>query len=175
MFKKKNGQARMTETIAILFIFFILILFGIIFYSKYQQVSLKEKQEELLAARAMDTTLRTLFMPEIMCTKGNAEPEDNCFDLMKLRHVGSIFTENLNKYYFNIFSYAKITVHEIYPGNNTYLLYNKEKTKELEDGTIVKNWQKKEPTYFIVTLRDEINEEGRPHYGYGYIKVEVYS
>ncbi len=161
----------MTETIAILFIFFVLILFGIIFFYKYQEIAIKEKNEELLAARAMDTTLRTLFMPELMCTKADAEPEDNCFDMMKLRHANKTFTDHLN-YYYDIFSYAKVIVQEVYPGNETYVLYNKEKPLK-EDGSL--GWTRKEPTYFVITLRDENNPEARPHYGYGYIKIEVYS
>jgi len=174
MLREKNGQVRMTETIAILFIFFVLILFGIIFYYKYQQVSFKEKQEELLAARAMDTTLKVLFLPELMCSRGDAEPEDNCFDLAKLRGVNEIFQEYLNKYYFNIFSYAKITVQEVYPGDRVWVLYDKEKKKMLDDGNLVKDWEKKEPTFFVVTLKDEINV-GEPTYGFGYVMVEVYS
>ena len=88
---KRKGQVRMTETIAVLFIFFILVLFGIIFFYKYQTIALKEQQEELLGARAIDTTLKVLFMPELSCTKGEAEPEDNCFDLIKfcILHIKS--------------------------------------------------------------------------------------
>lgn len=169
----KQGQIRMTETIAVLFIFFILILFGIIFYYKYQQVAIKEKQEELLAARAMDTTLKVLFLPELVCSKGEAEPEDNCFDMMKLRHANKTFQEYLNKYYFNIFSYSRIIVNQTYPEPGfEIVLYDKPKPP-LEDGS--QGWTKKEPTYFVVTLKDEIKGKVQPHYGFGYVVVEVYS
>jgi hypothetical protein len=172
--KGRKGQIRMTETIAILFIFFVLVLFGIIFYYKFQQVLFQEKQEELLASRAMDTTLKVLFLPELLCTNGDTEPEDNCIDMAKLRHAETIFTENLNQYYFDIFSYASVTVHQTFPlqivnGEEqevVYPLYEK----------IPDEWERKEPTYFVVTLRDEFsNLPGETHYGYGYVKVEVYS
>jgi hypothetical protein len=172
MLRKKKGQARMNETIATLFIFFVLILFGIMFFYQYQKVAIKEKNEELLANRAMDTTVKTLFLPELICTKGEAEPEDNCFDLMKLRYAEQTFTSHLTDYYYEIFSYAKITVQEVYPGNKTYLLYDKEKPP-LEDGS--SGWTRKEPTYFVVTLKDENNPEETPNYGFGYINIEVYS
>ena len=172
MLRKKNGQARMNETIAIVFIFFVLILFGIMFFYQYQKVAIKEKNEKLLGNRAMDTTLKTLFLPELICTKGEAEPEDNCFDLMKLRHAEKTFSAHLTDYYYEIFSYAKITVQEVYPGNKTYLLYNKEKPKN-EDGS--QGWTRKEPTYFVVTLKDENNVEEKANYGFGYINIEVYS
>ncbi|PIZ51460.1 hypothetical protein COY27_03655 [Candidatus Woesearchaeota archaeon CG_4_10_14_0_2_um_filter_33_13] len=169
--RKRKGQMQMTETIAVLFIFFILILFGIMFYYKYQGVAFKEKQEELLGARAMDTTLKVLFLPEISCTKGEAEPEDNCFDMMKLRHANETFKKYITKYYFNLFSYSRIYVQEVYPEQTQYILYDKE-IPFLEDGT--KGWEKKEPTFFTVTLKDESKSAIIPHYGFGYVVVEVY-
>lgn len=157
----------MTETIAVLFIFFVLVLFGIVFYYKYQEVSFKEKQEEFLAMRAMDTTLKAILLPELVCSRTEAEPEDNCVDMQKLRMAGSVFKENTDKYYFHMFSYSQITVKELYPGNESWKLYDKPKEE----------WSKKEPTYFIVSLRDDLRglTTGNPFYGFGYIKVEVYS
>ncbi len=165
----------MTETIAVLFIFFVLVLFGIIFYARYQQIALKERSEELIASRAMDTSLKSLFLPELICSKGEAEPEDNCFDLMKLRHSQEVFQNHRTEYYFNLFSYAKITVREIYPDSGReWVLYDKEKTTTLENSTIVPDWTTLEPTYFIISLRDE-SGSGDPVYTFGYLKVEVYS
>lgn len=170
----KKGQMHITETIAVLFIFFILLMFGIIFYYKYQQVAFKDKQEELLAARAMDTTLKALFLPELMCTKREAEPEDNCIDMMKLRSANVTFKRYLNDYYFGIFSYSRIRIVNI-NNNESWMLYDKEKTIKLDDGTMAANWQKLEKTYFVVTLRDEIKGQGEPSYDFGYVEVGVYS
>ena len=164
--KSRRAQLHMSETISVLFIFFVLVLFGLLFYYKYQQVAVKERQEELLAARAMDTTLKVLFLPELICSKGEAEPEDNCFDLLKLRSVNEIFKDHLEDYYFNIFSYSTITVYQVYPETgDTWVLYSKTKPE----------FTRVEPTYFIVSLRDEIKSIGEPHYGFGVVKVEVYS
>ena len=74
------------------------------------------------------------------------------------------------KYYFNLFSYSRIYVQEVYPSNNTWILYDHEKVDT--DGN--SNWEFKEPTFFTVTLRDEISSTGL-HYGFGYLAVEVYS
>ncbi|MBU0456618.1 MAG: hypothetical protein ABH824_03960 [Nanoarchaeota archaeon] len=161
----KKGQIRMSETIAVLFIFFVLILFGLVFYSKYQTVALKEKQEELLANRAIETTLRTLFLPELICSDGETEPEDNCFDMLKLRLLNETLQRNLDDYYFELFSYAKIEVQEVYPGNATYLLYDKPKP----------NFKSRESTYFVITLRDELIGKGEASNSFGYVKVGVYS
>ncbi|MFH1682950.1 MAG: hypothetical protein ABIA37_04085, partial [Candidatus Woesearchaeota archaeon] len=148
-FREHKAQIQMTETIAVLFIFFVLILFGIVFYYKYSQISFKEKQEELLGARAMEITLKTLFLPELVCSQGEAELEDNCFDMMKLRQVNDTFANNFGDYYFYLFPYTKISIQEIYPGNQTWNIYEKEKP----------DWESMERTYFVVTLKDEIKGE----------------
>jgi len=154
----------MTETIAVLFIFFVLILFGIVFYYQYQRVSIAEKNQELVAARAVDTTLKTLFLPELICSRGDAETEDNCIDMMKLRQANETFQRHLEEYYFQIFSYSSITVYQVYPLPLNFTLYDKPKP----------NYQNFEPTYFIVSLRDETAAE-EATYGLGYIRVGVYS
>jgi hypothetical protein len=169
----RKAQIRMTETIAVLFIFFVLILFGIIFYYNYQKISLVEKQQELVASRAMDTTLKVLFLPELTCTKGDSEPEDNCFDMMKLRHVNETFKEYLTKYYFHIFSFSKISVHQVYPYvEEPIVLYDKE-TPRKEDGS--QGWKNMEPTFFVVALKDDMQGSSLSEYGLGYVVVEVYS
>ena len=155
----KRAQLQISETIAVLFIFFVLIVFGIIFYYKYQQIAIKETGEELVAARAMDTTLRVLFLPELLCTNAQAEPEDNCIDVLKLAAANTTIKKHIADYYYSLFSYAKITITQLYPVPKVYLLYDQPKP----------DYTKKEPTFFVVSLRDESS------YGFGYITVEVYS
>lgn len=161
----RKGQIHLTETIAVLFIFFVLLLLGMVFYYKYSQAALEDKKEELVAARAMDSTLKAIFLPELVCSRGKAEPEDNCFDMIKLRQADKVFKENLNQYYFNLFSYAHISVEEIYPGKNSWTIYDKPKP----------DFKKKEPTFFVVALKDDLKSPGTPYYRFGYLKVVVYS
>ncbi len=162
--KMKKGQIRMSETIAVLFIFFVLILFGIIFYYNFQKVSIKEKQEEALAIRAIETTLKTLYLPELICSNGYGnEVEDNCFDLTKMKHAQELIVEK-EDYYFSLFGYSKITVYQLYPeGADPLVLYEKVKP----------DWTSKEPTYFVVALRDGLT--GLENYKFAYLEVEVYS
>ncbi len=188
----KKAQLHITETIAVLFIFFILVAFGLIFYARYQQTAAQEKQEQLLASRAMDTTIKALFLPELMCTKGEAEHEDNCVDLIKLNSATpssspplsspppeptpktkSHFQDN-SDYYFQLFSYSNITFIQVYPTAQQWQIYNKQKTKKTPDGKTVKDWTRKEPTYFTITLRDDL-AQNPPQYRYGYLVVEAYS
>ncbi len=171
--KQKKGQLPTLETIGVLFIFFILVFFGIIFYSKFQEVNFKQKQTELVAKRAMDTTLKILFLPELQCSRGEAEPLDNCIDIKKLEALQTLMDDHGNDYYFNLFSFSKISVHEAYPltkpAREPWVLYNKEKPE----------WTAKEPTFFVVALKDEVDplyaDEAETKFSYGYVQVEVYS
>ena len=169
--RSHRAQIRMSETIAVMFIFFVLIVFGIIFYYKYSQIAFKEQQEELLGARAIDTTLKAIYLPELICSRGEAESEDYCFDMMKLRQVNKTFSDHFGEYYFDLFPYTTIKVEQLYPyeedaeGNNKnkWTLYDKEKPV----------WERKEATHFVVTLRDESNPGGV--YSFGVLTVEVYN
>ena len=159
----------MTETIAVMFIFFILISFGIIFYAKYSKVASEEKLDELFAQNAIEITTKTLFMPELLCSKGEAEPEDFCLDVLKLKHTQGVLEKNVGKYYFEVLGYAKITVTQIYPDNGVvYTIYDKKKSAA---GAKVPS----KDTHFVVSLRDETaGQLGRTGYAVGLMTVEVY-
>lgn len=164
MTMNRRSQIQLTETIAILFIFFILLMVGIIFYYQYQKAAIKEKGKELAAARTIDTTLKVLFLPELLCSKGEAEPEDNCLDVMKLRYANETMQRHLEEYYFSLFSFSNITVQALYPEEKTYYLYAKKREES----------RRYLPTYFVVVLRDQSTGK-EPQYSYGYIEAGVYS
>lgn len=158
----KQGQIHLSESVAVIFIFFVLIIFGAIFYYNFQEASFKEKQQELLAARAIDTTTKMLFLPEAACTKRETEREPNCFDMMKVRYLPEQF-KRFNQTYFSLFSYAKITIKQLYPEPLELIVYDQEPPQ----------WSSRQPTFFVVALKDELN--GQDNYGYGVVQVEVYS
>ncbi|MFC1686856.1 hypothetical protein ACFL0E_00680 [Nanoarchaeota archaeon] len=177
--KSRKAQIRMSETIAVLFIFFVLVFFGIIFYYKYSKISFQEKQEELLGKKATEITLKTLFLPELICSRGEAEQEDNCFDMMKLRQIEDVFKDGFSDYYFDLFPYSNITVTQVYPKKDgkpiEWNLYDKPKTKKDDTGKQVKDWTRVEKTYFVVTLKDELKTEAEGQHAFGYLTVGVYS
>ena len=171
----KKAQIRMTETIAVMFIFFVLILFGIIFYSKYSEVAYQEKQAELMGKKAVEITSKTIFLPELICSRGSAEPELYCLDILKLNQIPKTFKNNFGDYYFDLFPNTKISVEEIYPGNSSWVLYDKPKKTKLSNGTFVTS-QQKEETHFLLTLKDEVGgKEKKGEYGFGVLTVGVYS
>lgn len=189
----------MMETIVVLFIFFILLAFSAVFYVRYQKIAAQEQEGEVLVARALDTTLLVLFMPELTCTRGGAEPEDNCFDVMKLEHMYELLNRDLvepislknKEYYFHQFSFSRIYVDQIYPEppaeNNLppgieIINENNQRKKrwtiyhqEPKDAGGNPTWKNKELTVFIVSLRDLSEDKPEYTYGYGVLTVEVFS
>lgn len=172
----KKAQIHMTETIAVLFIFFILLVFGLIFYAQFQKGAIKEKQEELFAKRSMETALQVLFLPELVCSERSLT-EDNCFDLRKAEAIvaerffyGGSDEEHTREererrdYYFSIFSYATIKIHQL-PVNSgevqkEYVLYDYPKL----------DFTKSQPAFFVIALK-----EGSDTYHFAYLNVTIYS
>ncbi len=186
-FKRRSQGQQMTETVAVLFIFFVLVGFGLIFYFKWHEGSLKEDQQQARAALAMDTTLRVLFLPELMCTHGDSTPEDNCVDMTKVRMLlgvdrtgqpppggGLLFFKTHEDYYYDVFGISQIVLHDLSnvlpdgSGEVSFVLYKKEFSGKSGKDVVY------EPTYFVVALRDFDSDTRRETYGFGYLEVGVY-
>ncbi len=184
-----RAQIQMTETIAVIFIFFILLFFGMIFYYKYVDVSIEAQREENLERRAIDITNKVLFLPEIQCTARWLSAKNYCLDLLKLQAFQKVLSQdeetknnkapenneaqNNEDYYFNIFSFARITVQEIYPdATKSWVVYDKPKKydpprKDLPPG---------KKMYTSTALQDdEVQQDGESAVNFGMLTVEVYS
>ncbi len=160
----KKAQIRMTETVSVLFIFFILVAFGMLFYGKYQEGAVLEKEEELFVKKAQDITTKLIYLPEIACTRGDSEAEAFCFDLMKLRSAGQVLEDD---YYFDIFSFARITINQTYPKKEEDIIIYERLPNEIKKIT---------PSRFIVALKDQSEGiNGVSSYHFGFVKVEVFS
>ncbi len=120
---KKKSQIGMSETIAILFIFFILVAFGFMFYLRIHRASIKTQLEKSVDLMAIEITQKISFLPELQCSKKNIIT-DNCIDILKLESAKAIINENKESYY-DLFSDSEIVVEEIYPKKKTWILYNK--------------------------------------------------
>ncbi len=155
----------MTETIAVMFIFFILLALGIIFYAQYSQGEAKKAEYEQFGQKAMDLTLQAVFLPELICTNAEAETESNCIDLQKLKYINSKKGLSGDEYYFSLFSYSYIWVEQLSPVPANYTIYNNTKPEYIE---II-------PSFFVVTIKDYLGTySGKSDYNYGVLHVEVY-
>lgn len=149
------------ETIAILFIFFILVAVGMIFYSKIHVSKIAEKIEEFQELSKIQIAQIASSLPELQCSRFN-DIEPNCIDLIKLETAPEIMLSNSDDY-FDIFAFSKITVRQIFPkySNNSSIIYERKPTK-------INN---KLATYFPISLFDPIDQ----NYYFGVMVVEVYT
>jgi len=126
--KNKKAQVRMTETIAILFIFFLLVLFGLIFYSRIQNASLERAMEEDTNIRSIQTAQKVSYFSEIQCTT-EAQLPSGCIDILKLESFQEIVQQN-QLYYRSVFGNSKVYVDQIFPENRTWEIYDLRKPED---------------------------------------------
>lgn len=155
----------MFETIAVLLIFFVLVGFGLVFYSRIQGQSFQAKQEENFELKAIQTAQLVSFLPELQCSSNNIIVDD-CFDILKVEALSEIISNPQNQklkneYYYDFFEFSSITIEQVYPLPVTsWSIYEKttEKTKA------------KSSIKIPVSLYDASSRE----YNFGILTVDVY-
>ena len=121
----KKSQIRIGESIAILFIFLILVVVGFSFYAKVQKSGFMFQQEENINLLAIETAQKASFLPELQCSRKNIVV-DNCFDILKVEAFSGIVKNNpdLVSHYYDVFGFSLITVEEVYPAAKEWVIYN---------------------------------------------------
>ncbi|MFC1801140.1 hypothetical protein ACFLZB_01655 [Nanoarchaeota archaeon] len=158
--KSKKGQMRMMETMAILFVFFVLLLFGIIFYYQFQKSSIEDQRAQILSEKSIDISLRASFLPELICP--GVPTKKDCIDITKMEIFSEKAQEEYLDYYYDILQSARITVEELYPpSSRSWVLYDQQKP----------NATRSINTPVPVSLFDPETEE----HSFGVLKIEVYS
>jgi len=79
----KKSQMQSNETILVLFIFFIILIFGFIFYSKIQNVAIERQQKAMENLNLIEVSKLLKDIPELSCSQKNAIIY-NCYDLFKI-------------------------------------------------------------------------------------------
>lgn len=166
--KKKKSQMKMAESIAILVIFFFLLIFGFSFYARISGAQYESKRQEGMSQKAVDVAQVAAFLPEIKCSLG-AEEEvivtDVCIDTYKLDAAKTVIEANPD-YYYDIIGYAHIDVKQIYPETTPpnppfeKTLYTK----------IPDDYTRKTIVYIPSSLYNPVEDS----YAFGYMQVEVY-
>lgn len=120
-----KSQIKMGETIAILIIFFFLVVFGFSFYVQMQKVSFGKQQRETTGLKAIQIAQQASFMPELQCSFRNVQ-QDDCIDLLKLdvfsRLVNS--SDEFYSYYTALFGLSNVSVHQVYPVKKSFSLFS---------------------------------------------------
>ena len=113
----------MGETIAVLFVFFILVVLGFMFYARVIKGNLETEKEELSQEKSIEVAQRAMFLPEIQCSENNIII-DNCIDVLKLDSAKITMHDN-SLYYFDLLEYSDINITEIYPAPKKWDIYTK--------------------------------------------------
>lgn len=118
----RNAQIQMMETIAILIIFFVLIIISFVFFMKTSSLGQEQKITKNQELESIRVSQAISFLPELQCSSKNIL-KDNCFDKYKLNAFQNL--PNKNKTYYPLFYFSDISVKEIYPfSGSKWSLYN---------------------------------------------------
>lgn len=155
---EKKAQIQMAETIAVLFVFFILVVIGFMFYVKVIKGNIELEKEELSQLKSIGIAQRVMYLPEVQCSEDNIII-DNCIDILKLDSAQKLMTEN-EIYYYDILEFSDISVVQIYPNSAKWNIYSR-KTNDFKS---------KFSTNVPISL---YNPNTRKH-GFGILTIETF-
>ena len=155
----KRGQVQMGESVAILFVFFTLLVFGFIFYVRIIGSSAESEVEEQIQLKAVAVAQKASFLPELQCSQENVRVE-NCIDIYKLTHFDDLILKN-KLYYYDVFGFSKISVQRKFPDPKVFPVYNS------EPGL----FKEKLSTFIPISLYNATDD----NYGFGILVVEVFT
>lgn len=119
---KRKAQLQFGETIAILFIFFMLLVVGLIFYVRIKTASVGQDISEYKDVQAVELSQTVAFLPEFQCTEMNVV-EPSCFDKYKILAMEKVSQNNF-AYYYRDLGNIVVEVQQIYPAGETIVPYN---------------------------------------------------
>lgn len=167
----------MFETVMVIFIFFILLVFGFVFYGKFFKSSSDQSVAEQSQVNAVQIAQRIAELPELLCTEEDVR-EFNCVDLFKLQVIRdhNLFNDELQ--YFDMLGFSRITFKQISP------VPASDPELESTDGLVIYNKAppniQKESKIHIPTIIYDPTGSGHCDVGigtcsFGLIEVTVYS
>jgi len=172
----KKGQLQMGETIGVLFVFFILLIFGLIFFFNLQKSSMISRQQLAQQLHAVTVAQRISTMPELRCSEEEAQ-EMNCFDLHNLEIAQQLFPQmvennlRVDAYFHDSFGEVKVVVRQLNPYTGqwvkNYTLYDKTPTHYKDLNSL--------PLLIPIVLKNISFENSRGEYYFGQLEVTIFS
>ncbi len=166
MRKSKKSQIQMGENVIIIFIFFILLIFAVVFFMKIQGAKTRQAIDIDVTGRGLQIAQKVAFLPEVQCTKDNAEIFSGCYDEYSIMALNTTSgTKEHREYYYDVFGFSTVSVRKIFPedeNQKTLVLYNN--TKGNYTSIIVSN--------VPISLCNFLSDK---KCGFGVLKVEVYT
>ena len=169
--KPGKGQVQLFETIGVLFVFFFLLMFGLIFYSSFQKESLNDIDEEKKELELVSLAQTISSLPELKCSEQKSIKE-TCFDLLSFKvltdKMDEFMTDDRKRlYFYSLFRSSNITLDVFYMDEEDMkdsrfkrfeMYYNNE-----ENLTGVRT------NYVPITVRDPTN--GELYFGVLYLTI----
>ena len=155
----KKSQMQMAETIAIVFIFMLLMIFGSLFFVRITSSNTALKNEENMQLKAIEMAQKASFLPEIQCSQDGTAIED-CIDMLKLSSATGIMSDS-RVFYFDKFEFSNITLRQTYPSEQEWAIYQ----------NIPSAYSNKKTTFIPTSIFDSANRK----FHFGYIQVEVFA
>lgn len=154
-----KGQIQIGETIAVLFVFFILIVIGFIFYANVIKGNIEQEKEEISQLKSIGIAQRVMFLPEVQCSEDNIVI-DNCIDILKLDSAQKLMKER-EIYYYDLLEFSDVTIARIYPDGAKWGIYSR-KTEDYKNKFV---------TNVPISLYDPTTRK----HGFGVLTIETLS
>lgn len=154
LLRKKKGQMNMMETIMVLIVFFFLLVIGLVFYAYIQVGNAKADVKKYSDLKAIENMQKLLFLPELQC--GGGDEVFTCIDVFKLKALSDVMANGTNRvYYSDELGDSLVMVEEVYPGNQSWALYNRSTGKGTASFIPVSLWYPIEDEYHmgLITIR----------------------
>ncbi|MBW2963899.1 hypothetical protein KY363_00425 [Candidatus Woesearchaeota archaeon] len=122
-----KAQIKMGETIAIMFIFFVLLIVAAVFYMNLQRSTVTREIAEAYDLQAIQLAQTISFLPEVQCTESNVV-KASCFDYYKMIGLSNVTGSAQGRMlYSREFGTSTIRLIQLYPEGPDFVLYNNSK------------------------------------------------
>jgi hypothetical protein len=122
----RKAQIKMFETIAVLVVFFFILVFGVSFYFVLQRSSYNRQVERNAQLLSVQISQKISDLPELDCALTGIQI-DNCVDKVKLEKLDSALEDDAKQLvYFSVLGYSEIYLHTVYPEFQKYDIYENE-------------------------------------------------
>jgi len=161
----KRAQIKSFETIAVLVVFFFLLVFGMSFYSRIQFSSFNKQRAQSADISVINTALKAAHLPELKCVLTGITKQ-NCVDILKVEQLELLMVnpDSLTiQSYFRLFQDAVVNItrlDETGIPKSSHLIYNRPNLNSSNQPRI----------HAPVKIYDPVSKR----YDFGYIEVTVY-
>ncbi len=117
--KMKKAQMEINETIIVLFIFLMLVVFGVIFFARIQNINLLAEQRAAQNLDLIKVSQTISSLPEMACSIGGVQL-DNCFDIMKAEAFKDILEQDKTYFTGTLLYNTNMTLRQYDPFNDIW-------------------------------------------------------